>query len=121
MTDLTRPLFDYDAWCAEVRDPALASLRQEVHEDRQGRASISYALAPIPKGWAWRGRFTFSDGSGSGAPWHGPYPTRRDAEKAAIAHLLSASSPDRNWDEDLDGMGVLRLRLAAREHQDQLW
>ena len=121
MTDLIRPLVDRDAWMAEVRDPANASPHLETHEDRQGRASVSYALAPIPRGWAWRARFTFSDGGGGGAPWHGPYPTRRDAEQAAIAHLLSASSPDRNWGEDLDGMGVLRLRLAAREHQDQLW
>ena len=121
MTDLIRPRFDYDAWCAEVRDPALAAPDKEVCEYRRGRARISYTLASIPKGWAWRGSFTFSDGSGGGAPWHGPYPTRQDAEQAAIAHLLSTSSPERGWDEDLDGMGVLRLRLAAREHQDQLW
>ena len=40
MTDLIRPLFDYTAWCAEVRDPALAAPDKEVCEYRRGCAWV---------------------------------------------------------------------------------
>ena len=72
---------DYEKWTRDVRDPATAATEGLRVVEGAPKSRLSYEIACIPRGWAWKAEVR-SDYSGLSVPWTGPVATREDAVQA---------------------------------------